>query len=221
MASRRKQERIARVLLTTHGQTFAAELAIPIARNTPSPLFRLLCAALLFSARIRASVAANAVLALAEHGWTTPEKLASSTWEDRTRVLNSAGYARYDERTATMLGEAAALLLEDYGGDLRVLREVAERVPAAERNRLKAFKGIGDVGVDIFFREVQAVWDELYPFADRTALKVSERLGLPATARGLADLVDTEDFPRLVAGLVRVHLAKAYGDIEAAAEPVK
>jgi endonuclease III len=221
MASRREQERIARVVLDAHGRTFASELDIPVERNTPSALFRLLCAALLFSARIRASVAANAARALADHGWTTPEKLAASTWEDRTRVLNGAGYARYDERTATMLGETAALLLDDYAGDLRRLREAAGHDPAAERRRLKAFKGIGDVGVDIFFREVQIAWVELYPFADRTALKAAERLGLPASAPGLADLVDTDDFPRLVAGLLRVHLAKAYDDIEAAARPAK
>ena len=221
MASRREQERIARVVLDAHGQTFAGELAIPVERNTPSPLFRLLCAALLFSARIRASAAADAARALADHGWTTPEKLAASTWEDRTRVLNAAGYARYDERTATMLGETAHLLLDEYAGDLRRLREAADRDPAAERRRLKAFKGIGDVGVDIFFREAQVAWDELFPFADRTTLKAAKRLGLPASAQGLADLVDTDDFPRLVAGLVRVHLAKAYDDVEAAAGAAK
>jgi hypothetical protein len=44
---------------------------------------------------------------------------------------------------------------------------------------------------------------------------------LPASARDLADLVDTDDFPRLVAGLVRVHLAKAYDDVEAIARPAK
>ena len=120
-----------------------------------------------------------------------------------------------------MLGETAALLLDEYAGDLRRLRKAAGHDPAAERRRLKAFKGIGDVGVDIFFREVQVAWDELYPFADRTALKAAERLGLPASARELADLVDTDDFTRLVAGLVRVHLAKAYSDIDAAARPAK
>jgi hypothetical protein len=221
MASRREQEGIARVVLDAYGQTFAGELSIPVERNTPSALFRLLCAALLFSARIRAGAAANAARALADHGWTTPGKLAASTWEDRTRVLNGAGYARYDERTSTMLGETAALLLDEYAGDLRRLRKAAGHDPAAERRRLKAFKGIGDVGVDIFFREVQVAWDELYPFADRTALKAAERLGLPASARELADLVDTDDFTRLVAGLVRVHLAKAYSDIDAAARPAK
>jgi hypothetical protein len=38
------------------------------------------------------------------------------------------------------------------------------------------FKGIGDAGADIFCREVQIVWDELYPFADRKALATASKL---------------------------------------------
>ena len=36
-------------LLERHGRTFAGELGIPIEKNTPSPLFMLLYATLLFS----------------------------------------------------------------------------------------------------------------------------------------------------------------------------
>ncbi len=51
--------------------------------------------------------------------------MAAASWADRAEVLNGAGYARYDERTSTMLGQTAELLLRDYGGDLRRLRERA------------------------------------------------------------------------------------------------
>jgi hypothetical protein len=120
------------------------------------------------------------------------------------RVLNENGYARFDERTATMLGDACDLLLERYQGDLRKLREEAGRDPAQERRLLKEVKGIGDVGVDIFFREVQVAWDELYPFADRRALDAARRLGLPGDARALARGHDPRSFTRLVAALVRM-----------------
>jgi hypothetical protein len=95
-------------------------------------------------------------------------------------VLNQAGYARYDERTSTILADTSALLLDRYGGDLRRLRAAAGHDSAAERRLLKEFKGIGDVGVDIFFREAQRAWSELYPFADRRALQAAGRLGLGA-----------------------------------------
>lgn len=205
-----EQTRIRDALLDRYGQTFAAELCIPVARNTPSPLFMLLCAALLYSARIRADAATHALKALFAQGWTIPKKLAASTWDERVKVLNAHGYARYDESTARMLGETAELLLSTYDGDLRKLREEAGRKPSKERTLLKAFKGVGDVGVNIFFREVQLAWPELYPFADKAALSAAKRLGLGGSAAELAELVPREDFPRLVAALVRVHLAKAH-----------
>ncbi|HEX6384836.1 MAG TPA: hypothetical protein VF177_09215 [Anaerolineae bacterium] len=204
--SKVSKQTIAAALLERHGHTFADQLGIKVADNTPSALFRLLCAALLFSARIRWHIALKAAQALADKGWTTAAKMASSTWEERARTLNEAGYARYDERTSTMLGDTAQMLLDRYDGDLRNLRDEASRDPENERKRLKAFKGIGDVGADIFFREVQVAWDELFPFADERALETAQELGLPGDAAALVQLVGDKDFPRLVAALIRVRL---------------
>lgn len=200
------QKDIMEALLERHGRTFASELGIDVERNTPSPLFRLLCASLLFSTRISADIAVSAGGALADSGWTTAEKMADSTWEERVKTLNEAGYARYDERTSTMLGDTAETLLELYNGDLRNLREEAERDPGQERRLLKEFKGIGDVGVDIFFREVQVAWEELFPFADKKALQGAQKLGLNDEAGALARLSGDEAFSKLVAALVRVQL---------------
>ncbi len=143
--------------------------------------------------------------------------MARSSWQARVRVLNDAGYARFDEKTSTMLGDASNLLIERYGGDLRRLRQRAERKPAEERRLLEEINGIGDVGVDIFFRDVQAAWPELRPFADRKALDGARRIGLPARAADLAELVDEQDFPRLVTALVRMELAGDSDQVVAAA----
>lgn len=204
-------------LLDRHGHTYADELGIDLAAGTPSALFRWLCAAILYSARISAKTATKAARALADAGWTTPDKMAASTWAQRVRVLNEAGYARYDESTARRLGEDVDMLRDKYGGDLRQLRAAAHHDPAAERRLLKEFKGLGDVGVDIFFREVQVAWDELYPFADTKALTAARTLGLGHTAADLAGLVGRADFPRLVAALVRTDLGKDYEGVRAQA----
>lgn len=209
--------KMAETLLERHGRTYGAELGIHPGSNRPSDLFRWLCASLLMSARISTALAVSAARALAEAGWTTAGHMAASTWQERVAVLNRSGYARYDESTARMLGETVERLQSEYRGDLRKLREAAGRDPAEERKRLKEFKGIGDVGVDIFFREVQAAWEELFPFADRKALSAADRLGLPTTADGLAGLVGREDFPRLVAALVRTDLEKDHEAVRAAA----
>ena len=196
-------------LLSSYGHsTFAEEVGIDMPPATPSALFRLLCFALLASARISAAIALRAARGLGERGWLTPEQLGGSTWEERVEVLDAAGYVRYDFRTATMLGDAAELVMERYHGDLRDLRRRADADPARERELLKEFRGIGDVGADIFCREAQAAWDELYPFVDHLAMRAADRLGLPADARELAAMVRRRDFVRLVDALVRLELAR-------------
>lgn len=210
-------ERLVSALMERHGRTFTQELGIDVEDNTPAPLFQLLCLSLLFSARIRADIAVEAMRALLDAGWTTADHMARASWQARARVLNDAGYARFDEKTATMLGEASNLLIERYGGDLRRLRREADGDPEEERRLLKEIKGIGDVGVDIFFREAQAAWPELRPFADQKALDGAGRIGLPTNVDDLSALVDERDFSRLVTALVRMELAGDSEDVLAAA----
>lgn len=208
---------IVAALLDRHGTTFADEIGIRLRRGGPSALYRLLCASLLLSARISADIAVAAARALADAGWTTPRKMADATWAQRTKVLNRSGYARYDERTSRMLGDASQHLLEAYGGDLRRLRDAADRDPAGERRLLKEFKGIGDVGADIFLREVQRTWPEVRPFFDERALRSARRLRLPGDGEELARLAPRGDTARLAAALMRSAIAKDHRDILAAA----
>lgn len=201
--SRWSQKAIARAALKRHPKSHAERLGIDVAKDTPSPLYRWLLAALLYSTRISAELAESAARALSKEGWRTPAKMAASSWRQRVDVLNAAGYARYDESTAGYIGAATELLLARWDGDLRRLRDEADRDPAAERRLLKAFKGIGDVGCDIFFREAQVAWDEIHPFADRKALQAADALGLPDDPTRLARLLERKrDLPRLLSALI-------------------
>lgn len=195
-------------LLDRHGTTFAEEAGIDLSRGTPSPLYRLSCLALLHSTPVGGDLAMRGTIALADHGLRTARAMLDAPWAVRARVLNRSGYARVDERTATMLGDGAQLLMDRWRGDLRRLREEAGRDPDRIRALLKEFEGIGNVGADIFLREVQGVWPEVAPFADRRARSGARRLGLPTDARALARLVPASDLTRLVAALVRADLAR-------------
>lgn len=207
-------ERVIATLLDRHGRTYASEARIRLDRNTPAPLFQLLCLSLLISARIGADIAVAATRALFDAGWTTADKMASATWEARTKVLNEAGYARYDESTSRYLGATADRLLGEYRGDLRELRQAADGDTNELRTGLTRHKGIGDVGADVFIREVQRVWPEFEPFIDDRTLQIAAALGLPDTARGLrSEVDDVETFTRLVAALVRSGLAKDGDDL--------
>ena len=207
-----KNPNVVRELLDQQGTTFASEAGIKL-RNTPGPLYQLLVLAHLLSARIRSDIAVAAARALFDAGMRDPRRMAEATWQQRVDALGEGGYRRYDERTATQLGEAAELLNREYRGDLRRMREAGD-----PRKLLREINGIGPAGVDIFLREAQGVWPEFAPYFDRKALEGAERVGLPRSARSLGRLADEEDLPRLAAALVRVALhADAAREVRAAA----
>lgn len=194
-------------LLELHGTTYAAEAGIRL-RDTPQPLYQLLVLSDLLSARIRASVAVAAARALYARGMRTPRRMAGATWQQRVDALGEGGYRRYDERTATQLGDGAALLLDGHGGDLRRLRRDAGGDTESLREALQRFPGVGPTGADIFLREVQTVWPETAPYFDAKALQGAERLGLPTSSAGLTRLAKGRDPAVIAAALVRAALDK-------------
>jgi hypothetical protein len=204
-------KRVVGELLGRHGRTYAEEAGIRLA-DRPAPLYQLQVLALLLSARIRADVAVAAARELRKAGCTTARHMRDASWQDRVDALGRGHYRRYDERTATMLGDGADFLLDRYGGDLRKLREQAGRDRDRIRARLREVAGIGPVGADIFCREAQSLWPELAPALDRKVLAGAGRLGLPTDPDRLATLVPTADLPRFSAALIRVALDRKAAD---------
>ncbi len=204
------QDKTVAVLLERHGRTYAQEAGIMI-KDTPAPLYQLLVLCTLLSARISASVAVAAAHELFAAGYRTPRAMSAASWQQRVDALGRGHYRRYDERTATMLGEGAELLTAKYRGDLRRLHGAADSTPELI-SALQEFPGIGPVGAAIFCREVQAVWMDVAPFLDQKVADGASRLGLPAAARALAELVSPADLPRLAAACVRAALEKGVAD---------
>ncbi|MFF4394648.1 endonuclease [Streptomyces sp. NPDC001480] len=199
--------RVLAELVSGYGRTYAEEAGIRL-KDTPQPLYRLLVLAVLLSARIRASVAVAAARALHESGLDTARRTAGSDWQDRVDALGRGGYRRYDERTATQLGDGAELLSERWGGDLRRMRAEADGDVDALRRLLREVPGLGPAGADIFLREVQRVWPEVAPYLDGKALSGAERLGLPKDPGRLLDLAGDTEPAVLAAALVRAALDK-------------
>lgn len=210
----RTEKAVVRALLDRQEATYASRAGIRL-RNAPGPLYQTLVLAILLSARIRADIAVAAARALFDAGMCDPQSMAEASWQERVDALGRGGYRRYDERTSTLLGKGAELLLERYNGDLRRLRE-----EPAPKEALLDVPGIGPVGADIFLRDVQAVWPEFAPYIDRKALDGARRLGLPASPERLAGLVGKREVPRLADGLVHAALDKPMADeVLAAAGP--
>ncbi|MDQ1663159.1 MAG: hypothetical protein QOJ68_3139 [Blastococcus sp.] len=200
-----------RAVLARHGTTFAVEAGISLA-NQPAPLFQLLVLAELLSARIGAGIAVAAAVELRSAGLTTPAKMASSPRSARITALGRAGYRRYDERTATQLGEVAQLVLDRYTGDLRGLTDAAGNDVKSAARLLQQFNGIGPTGASVFLREVQQVWPWVRPYLDDRTLAGAQRVGLPGDAAALAGLVPAGELAAFAAGLVRISLLPARAD---------
>src|ERR1700754_886187 len=118
------RQALIRRVLSTAGRTYAEEAGIPLA-DKPSALYRLLVLSVLLSTRIKADISVAAARELANAGWRTPRRMLDSAWQQRVDALGRAHYVRYDESTATALGDGAAWLLREYSGDLRKLRDAA------------------------------------------------------------------------------------------------
>lgn len=199
-----RQESIRTALLQLQGRTYVSEAGIKLA-DRPAPLYQLLVLATLLSARISAGIAVAAARELFSAGYRTPAAMGKASWQDRVDALGRGHYKRYDERTATMLGDGADLLQQRWDGDLRKLRKAADGDVDRIKASLTGFPGIGPAGADIFLREVQAVWAEVSPYLDSRVLEGARKVGLPGERSALADLAGSSaELARMAAALVRV-----------------
>lgn len=197
-------------LIDRFGYTIRGQLGGSRRGSGPSELFRVACVSMLTGSKNHEWQSIAATRALFEDGYGSAERLAATSWKHRLHTLHEVGLERSPERRAILLGGLADAVRDRYEGDLTKLREQGGRDPAGERDLLKRLKGFDDDAVDIFFREVQLEWDELYPFAGRRVRRAARRLGLPDDPTSLAGLSGRTRFPRLAAALSHVDSADAY-----------
>jgi endonuclease III len=208
-----------RELLDRHGRLYAEDAGIRLA-DRPGPLYQLLVLANLLSARISADIAVAAARELFAAGYRTAKAMSEASWQDRVDALGRGHYRRYDERTASMLGDGADLLSTKWHGDLRRLRDDSGGDVRRLASLLTEFPGIGPTGASIFLREVQEAWPAVAPYVDGAMISGARRVGLPWDRESLAGLLDRSGRPaRLAAALVRVSLSQRAASEVTAAVP--
>jgi hypothetical protein len=97
------------------------------------------------------------------------------------RVLDKSGYTRYDFSLATEAIDAFKDLIKRYNGSLSQLYDASSDSGDLERRVKGLGKGLSPVTVDVFLRDMRAVWPKADP---KPAPKVKE---LMATL-GIEDL---------------------------------
>lgn len=207
------RKRLARRLAGT-GRGFAEQYGFRVTNN-PASLFQVLCLAVLLARRGDFRRAVDGARALRDAGWDSAARLARSLHADRVRVLRDGGQRGDVDALADTLGDLARTVVDRYRGDVRRLRAAARHEPAAERALLADLPGVDAEVVDLFLREVQALWREVAPVADRRALVAARRLGLGRSADDLAGLAggESERLAWLVGALARVELEHRYAEV--------
>jgi hypothetical protein len=201
--------------LAGDGRGFAERYGFRVTNN-PGQLFQVLYLSVLLARRGDYRKAVDSAVALRDSGWDSAARLARSLHADRVRVLREAGQRGDVDQLATVLGDLAQAVVDRYRGDLRRLRTAAHQDPARERRLLSDLPGVDDQVMELFLREVQAVWQEVAPVADKRALVAARRLGLGRSADDLAGLAggrESERLAWLVGALARVDLEKRYAEL--------
>lgn len=159
------------------GGKFSVELGIDLESDRPSEVFKWFLASVLFGARITEKIAVNTYREFEGEGVLTPNEILKTGWDGLVSILDAGGYVRYDFKTATKLLEITRRLEEEYGGNLNNVNRLALD-PRDLECRLKGLgKGVGDVTVNIFLRELRGVWGKADPLPTGLVATASRNLG--------------------------------------------
>lgn len=155
--------RILKKLIESVGGRFSVALGIDLSSQNPEEIFKWFLASILFGTRISEEIVIKTYREFEKDGILLPARILNTGWDGLVEILDRGGYVRYDFKTATKLLDMSAALTDKYAGDLNVLHSIASG-PRDIEDRLKALaKGIGDVTVNIFLREMRGIWGKAGP----------------------------------------------------------
>lgn len=166
------------------GGSYARQLGIDLSGGAPDQIDKWFLAAILFGARISASVAMRTYAQFEREHVVSAQRLNDAGWNALVKILDRGGYVRYDFKTATKLLDVSRSLMQRHGGNLNLLHDEAQDEAELERRLKSLGKGIGDVTVNIFLRELRGVWSKANPAPSSRAIIGARLLGfIPARMR--------------------------------------
>jgi endonuclease III len=172
------QSAMIKILLKKLGQKFSASLNIELSSGDSGEIFKWFLASILFGARISETIVINTYRQFEKENVLSVQKILDTGWDGLVRILDAGGYVRYDFKTATKLLEVMGRLKELYHGDLNKLREQAKDSLDLEDRLKNLGKGIGDVTVNIFLRELRGIWQKADPLPSDLVILSARNLGL-------------------------------------------
>lgn len=164
-----------RLLLKISPQTYSEELGIDLKSKREEEIFKWFLASILFGHRIGENIAKKTYKEFEKEGLITPRKILDAGWDELVGILDNGGYVRYDFSTATALLEIMKKLEVEYGSFENLYRQSMNQKNL--ENKLKEFKRVGPVTVNIFLRELRDIW-KVDPLPSRFTIVAANSLGL-------------------------------------------
>ena len=162
MKSNVKKERL-KALVEELGRKYSEILHIDLSKGEDEEVFKWFLASVLFGAPITENSVIKTFNCFRKHSFLTPERILETGWDKIVKILDEGGYTRYDFKTADKLLEVMKNLMEEYGGSLTVLQSEASDARDLEKRLRELGKGVGNVTVGIFLRELRQVWEKADP----------------------------------------------------------
>ncbi|MCW3994362.1 MAG: hypothetical protein NWE85_07355, partial [Candidatus Bathyarchaeota archaeon] len=166
------------VLLGKFGKRYSVVLGINLDSGKDDEILKWFLASILFGAPITEASVIKTYKCFQKYEVLTPKRILETGWDGLVRILDEGSYTRYDFKTADKLLEVMGNLMEKYNGSLKLLHCKASKAKDLE-NRLKNLgKGIGDVTVSIFLRELREVWEKAKPNPTSLVVSAAKNLGI-------------------------------------------
>jgi len=200
-------------LIKQHQGRFSVELGINLSSGRSREIFKWFLASILFGARISESIVKKTFREFASRDVVSPKAILDTGWDGLVAILDQGGYVRYDFKTATKLLDMCKALTENYQMDLSNLHSAAAD-PRDLEQRLKSLaRGIGDVTVNIFLREMRGIWEKADPLpSDLVVMAAKDRGIVPELMKDRRKILDLLRKSWKKAG-IRI---KSFSDFEAA-----
>jgi len=163
------------------GEKYSDVLGIRLSSKRDEEIFKWFLAAVLFGAPITETSVVKTYKCFKKRDVLSPNKILQTGWNGLVEILDEGSYTRYDFKTADKLLEVMKKLNAKYGGSLNRLHDEAKDSFDLEKRLKELGKGIGDVTVSIFLRDLRGVWQKADPKPTPLVIFAAKRLGIVKT----------------------------------------
>jgi len=165
-------------LIENFGRRYPEILEIDLSEGKDEEVFKWFLASVLFGAPITETSVIKTYNCFKRYNVLSPKRIIETGWDGLVRILDEGSYTRYDFKTADKLLEVMQNLIKNYGGSLCRIHKEALDSRDLERKLEDLGKGIGDVTISIFLREMRDVWDKADPAPTSLVILAAKNLGI-------------------------------------------